>query len=326
MSKSVVNPHSYLRKTILIISIFMLSVVLMLYKLFPSREIPALRQIRNFGANPSNLEMYLYVPDGLPLGIKPPVLVAIHWCTGSGPVFFSNTEYRELADKFKFVVVYPSVTRTYGNRCYDVGGSDSLVHGAGGDSLGIVSMVKYVVVNLGADQERVYVTGLSASMSTQMMLGAYPEVFKAGSAFAGVPFSCMKPYDEPESLWQEKCATGNKRLTPAEWGDLVRGAYPEYIGLRPRVQLWHGTEDDVVYFNNHIEATKQWIDVLCLNATGRIVDFPQINWERSSFKDKDGNIVLQTISVIGVGHNVLVNGMALHVIKFFGLDQSDGNI
>src|SRR5262245_8272774 len=48
----------------------------------------SLVQVTNFGANPTNLSMHLYVPDNIPAGTRPPILVAVHYCTGSGPAFF----------------------------------------------------------------------------------------------------------------------------------------------------------------------------------------------------------------------------------------------
>ncbi|WP_223838857.1 hypothetical protein [Nocardiopsis deserti] len=41
----------------------------------------------------------------------PPVLVAQHWCTGTGPVFHANTEFASLADRYGFIVVYRSFAR-----------------------------------------------------------------------------------------------------------------------------------------------------------------------------------------------------------------------
>src|SRR5690349_2528903 len=76
----------------------------------------SLVQITNFGANPTNLGMYLYVPNNA--GAHPPILVAVHYCTGSGPAFYSGTQFAQLADQYGFIVIYPSATRS-GN-CFDV--------------------------------------------------------------------------------------------------------------------------------------------------------------------------------------------------------------
>jgi acetylxylan esterase len=43
----------------------------------------SLVQVTNFGNNPSNLQMYIYVPNNVTA--NPPILLALHQCTGSGP-------------------------------------------------------------------------------------------------------------------------------------------------------------------------------------------------------------------------------------------------
>src|SRR5690606_1785362 len=75
-----------------------------------------LTEAAGFGANPTILRMHLYVPDNV--GSRPPVLLAIHYCTGSGPALHSGTEFASLADRHKFIVVYPSATRS--GACFDV--------------------------------------------------------------------------------------------------------------------------------------------------------------------------------------------------------------
>src|SRR6266550_2701869 len=65
----------------------------------------SLVQVTNFGTNPTGLQMWLYVPPNVKP--HPPVLLALHFCTGTGPVFFSNTEFANLADQNGFIVIYP---------------------------------------------------------------------------------------------------------------------------------------------------------------------------------------------------------------------------
>ena len=84
-------------------------------------------------------------------------------------------------------------------------------------------MVSYVQSRYDTDPERVFVTGTSSgAMMTQVMLADYPDVFAAGSSFAGVPASCFATTDG--SSWNSQCAQGQVNKTPQQWGDLVRGA------------------------------------------------------------------------------------------------------
>lgn len=75
-----------------------------------------LTEVTGFGDNPSNLQMYVYVPANVTA--HPAVVVAVHYCTGSGPAMYSGTEWASLADRYGFVVMYPSVTRA--SKCFDV--------------------------------------------------------------------------------------------------------------------------------------------------------------------------------------------------------------
>ncbi|KAJ1565927.1 hypothetical protein HK096_006515 [Nowakowskiella sp. JEL0078] len=225
-----------------------------------------------------------------------------------------------MADQFKFLVIYPSVTRTTGNKCFDTASDESIVHDAGGDSLGIASMVRHAIANLNVDPKRVFVTGHSSGgMTTQLMVGSYPELFAAGCGFAGVPFASMNPYDDPLSLWNDSGATGKIIRSGAQWGNLVRKAYPGYSGPRPRLMIWHGTDDDTVFFQNFKESIKQWTNVLELSEEPDEVDYPQETWIRRSFKDSAGELKFQAIEVVKGEHNLLVPGMAIYAMKFFGI-------
>lgn len=115
----------------------------------------SLVEVTDFGPNPTNLRMHLYVPDRVQQ--RPPVLVAVHYCTGSGPAFYAGTEFASLADRYGFIVIYPSATRS--GQCFDVSSPETLRHNGGSDSLAIVSMVRYVLQRYNADPDRVYVTG-----------------------------------------------------------------------------------------------------------------------------------------------------------------------
>ncbi|MER5713701.1 PHB depolymerase family esterase [Streptomyces sp. NPDC002132] len=279
----------------------------------------ALTEVTGFGANPSNLRMYVYVPANV--AARPAVLVAVHYCTGSGPAMYSGTEYAQLADRYGFVVVYPSVTRS--SKCFDVSSPQALRRGGGSDPVGIKSMVDWVGTHYSADPTRVYVTGISSgAMMTNVLLGDYPDVFAAGAAFAGVPFGCFATTDGSE--WNSACAQGNVIRTPQQWGDLVRGAYPGYTGARPRMQLWHGTEDETLRYPNFGEMIKQWTNVRGLSQTPAATDSPQSGWTRTRYGGTGDRAAVEAVSLRGVGHNVYAWGMGARVISFFGLDAGGG--
>jgi acetylxylan esterase len=276
-----------------------------------------LTQVTGFGPNPTNLAMHLYVPDRVPA--RPAVLVAVHYCTGSGPAFHSGTEFASLADRYGFIVIYPSATRS-GN-CFDVSSPGALRHDGNSDPVGIVSMVNHVLQRNNADPARVFVTGASSgAMMTNVLLGDYPDVFKAGAAFMGVPFGCFATTDG--SSWNSACAQGQLTKTPAAWGDLVRGAYPGYTGPRPRMQLWHGTTDDTLRYPNFGEEIKQWTNVHGVSQTPVLSDTPRANWNHTRYGNAGPQPPVEAYSIAGVGHSLPQGGMAAEVIRFFGLDSA----
>jgi len=66
----------------------------------------SLVQVTNYGSNPSNTQMWIYVPDKL--AQPPPIIVAIHYCSGTAQAYYGGTPYARLADQHGFIVIYPS--------------------------------------------------------------------------------------------------------------------------------------------------------------------------------------------------------------------------
>ncbi|SDE15478.1 extracellular catalytic domain type 1 short-chain-length polyhydroxyalkanoate depolymerase [Glycomyces harbinensis] len=290
--------------------------------LAPPAAAAALTEVTDFGDNPGNLRMHLYVPDVRPA--EPAILVAMHGCGGSGTGFYSGSEFAALADQYGFIVIYPTATKqTAMGNCFDVWSAASKTRGGGSDPASVVSMVEYAQQQYNGDAERVFVTGSSSGgMETNALLALYPDVFAAGSAFMGVPFTCFaNEADFPPQT--SRCVNGSMDRTPQSWGDSVRQAYPGYSGPRPRVQLWHGSQDNLVPYQLLQEAVDQWTNVFGLSQNPTATDRPQPNWERKRYADTAGNVQVEAITAVGAGHNLPQSGMARLAIEFFGLHQSD---
>ncbi|MFB9661830.1 PHB depolymerase family esterase [Glycomyces mayteni] len=274
----------------------------------------SLTEITNFGTNPSALQMYLYVPDNV--DPEPALVVAIHYCTGSGPAMYSGTEWAQLADQYGFIVLYPSVTRS--SKCWDVSSAASLA-GTGSDTVGVKSMMDWVDARYNVDPDQVYSTGISSgAMMTNVMLAVYPEVFAAGASFSGVPYTCFATTNGSE--WNSECSGGTINRTPQQWGDAVRGANPGYSGPWPRMQIWHGTADDTLRYPNFQEQIDQWTNVHGTDQTADYSDVPQANWNRTRYGGTGAQAAVEAISLQGVGHNLYSWGMASKALEFFGYD------
>lgn len=270
----------------------------------PGASAAVLTEVTNFGANPGGLRMYLYVPDRVTS--RPGVLVAMHGCNGWAPGFHQGTEFASLADRYGFVIIYPQANKSANglSNCFDVWSDEALRHGGGSDPVSIVSMTNHVLQRYNGDPQRVFATGFSSgAMETNNLLATYPDVFKAGAPFAGVPYGCLGP-----------AGCGDK--TPQQWGDLVRNAYPGYTGPRPRVMAWHGTADSVLPYTMLQEEVDQWTNTHGLSQTPASTDSPQPGWTRRVF----GSGQVEAYTITGAGHDLPHTGMAAYAIRFFGLD------
>jgi poly(hydroxyalkanoate) depolymerase family esterase len=288
----------------------------------PLAAAASLVEVTNFGGNPGGMRMHVYVPNAHPA--RPAVVVAMHGCGGSGPGFYASSEFAALADRYGFIVVYPSAEQQAGfGNCFDTWSDAAKHRGGGSDPVSIVSMVTYVEQHYGGDPNRVFATGSSSGgMMTNEMLALYPDVFRAGAAFMGVPFNCFaNAADFPPG--SSKCTGGSMNRTPQQWGDAVRQADPGYSGIRPRMQLWHGTADPLVPYSLLQEEIKQWTNVFGLSQTPTSTDSPQSGWDRRRYADSTGTVQVEAYSIQGAGHSLPAAGMAAYAVAFFGLTGSD---
>ena len=260
--------------------------------------------------------MNIYVPDNVVA--NPPILVELHYCGGTGPgVFGWAGDLSAAADKYGFIIVAPSASDNSGNaRCWDNGSTESLTRNGGGDTQAIVNMVNYTVSNYNANKNRVYLVGVSSgAMLTEALLAVYPDVFTAGAEFSGVPAGA------------DGWGGDQLSLTPQQWGDMVRAMYSGYSGYRPRIQLWHGTADNTVSYNNQPEAINEWSNVLGLSTNANNTESVYISginnqWTHQVWKDAASDTILEAWSEIDGPHMTDCPWNAQYVIPFLCLDQT----
>jgi poly(hydroxyalkanoate) depolymerase family esterase len=274
------------------------------------------------GNVPNYVSMYEYVPNTL--AANPPILVVSHYCGGNAAGVFGEAQGGGIvaaADQYGFIMIFPQTS----NNCWDVGTTKSLTHNGGGDTQAVAEMVTYVISKYNADAARVYATGTSSgAMMTEALLAVYPDVFKAGAEFSGVPAGCWS-VNNPNGQWSAPCAMGQVTHTAQQWGDMVRAMYAGYTGYRPRIQLWHGTADATINYNNQTEAIKEWTNVLGLSTnptSTQSVMFANHQWTHDSWQNSCGFTVLDAWSEQNGPHGTDANLNAAHVIPFLGLDKT----
>ncbi|MEV5565497.1 PHB depolymerase family esterase [[Kitasatospora] papulosa] len=260
-----------------------------------------LQQVTGFGSNPGNLQMFAYTPDGVPAGA--PLVVALHGCTQSANAYYTNSGWTKYADLWGFDVVFPQTTSA-NNALSCFGWFDPADSTRGrGEAASVVQMVEYAKQTYGSDGRRVFVTGLSAGGGmTADLLAAYPDVFAGGSVASGLPAQCATSQAAASG-----CQTGPQKLTPAQWGDKVRGSHPGWTGPWPRVAIWQGTSDYTVHPANATALRDQWTDVWGIGQTPSRTESLPGNTTRSVYDDASGRPAVETFSVSGMGHGLPVS-------------------
>ncbi len=281
-----------------------------------------LSRITTFGNNPGGLNMYVYEPRNL--AANPALLVALHTCGGNASGFYSGyaRDYVTAAEQYGYVIIFPESARSQFGNCFDVWSPQSQTRGGGTDPVSIMSMVTWAKANYNIDNSRVVAMGASSgAMMTNGLLALYPDVFAAGSAFMGVPATCLATGSATVYL-NDQCAGGHITKTAQQWGDAARAMYPGYTGSYPRMQLWHGTNDSVVNYNNFLEEIKQWTNLRGVSATPVLTDSPQSTWTRTRYGNSSVQPPVEAISVQGADHNIPQPGMVAYSIAFLGLNNS----
>ncbi|GAA0189718.1 hypothetical protein GCM10009122_50330 [Fulvivirga kasyanovii] len=260
--------------------------------------------VASFGANPGNLRMYLHEP-AIPASNAALVLV-LHGCTQNAGGFANESGWSGLADKYGFYVIYAEQkSSNNSSQCFNWFENGDVSRGAG-EAASLKSMVDYVKANYTIDGNSVYVTGFSAGGAmTSVMMAAYPDVFSAGVVMSGLPYKVASGSNEAFMAM-----FGNINKSPEQLGNLVRNAYPSFSGNYPRLATIHGTSDYTVYFMNQRELMEQWTNV---HETDQVADQEDAAYDnnaqvtRKAYKDQQGNDVVITYSIDGMGHAIAVD-------------------
>lgn len=257
---------------------------------------PTLREIVDFGSNPGNLRMRLFVPHGSP---RPrPLVVVLHGCRQTADGYDLGSGWSNLAQACGFLVLYPEQKRDNNrDNCFSW-----FEPGRGRDEIeSIRQMIATAIEIQGADPSAIHICGLSAGGAmTGAMLAAYPELFAGGAIIAGLPFGTALNFsDAYESM-------GGRIRKSKAWGDLVRAA-SDYTGEWPSVAIWHGTADKVVNPINAGELVKQWTNVHGVGAAVPAEDHVGKIVRRTWLDATDGRVCVAEYSVPDLAHGVPVD-------------------
>ena len=251
-------------------------------------------EIADFGANPGNLRMLVHAPERL--APRPGLVVVLHGCTQSAEAYDHGSGWSTLADAQGFALLYPEQkSANNANTCFSWFDPAHMGRDKG-EAASIRNMIERMVVDLGIDRDRVFVTGLSAGGAmANVMLAAYPEVFAAGAVIAGLPYGGARNVHEAfRSMFSGASRSGH------EWGALVRAASP-HVGPWPKVSIWHGDADSTVVPSNAQETVKQWTDVhaLPVHATSQQT---ASGHHLRQWRDEVGELRIEEHIIAGMNH------------------------
>lgn len=257
--------------------------------------------VRAFGANPGALSMYTYTPPGL--AAARPVVVALHGCTQSASDYYTHSGWPALADRWQFTVVFPQQSGSNNSqRCFNWYTAADTGRGQG-ESASIKSMVDKATADHRSDSSRVFVTGLSAGGAMAAnLLAAYPDVFAAGGINSGLPAQCATALPQATN-----CMQNDQRLTPAQWAARAKAQHPGYNGPFPRVAIWQGGADYVVYPINGAQLRDQWTAVHGLSQTPTSTQNLPAGTTLTNYADANGTTKVQLYAIAGMGHGAAVD-------------------
>jgi len=301
-----------------------------------SDDLPGMEAVEDFGANPGNLLMFRHVSTTATADA--PLVVVLHGCSQNAADAAELSGWNELSDRYGFHVLYPE-QKTINNvsECFNWFDEDDIVRN-GGEARSIEAMVWKMRQDHSIDAGRIHVTGLSAGGAmSAVMLGCYPDIFKAAAVMSGGPY-----FAATDIFTSASAMLGNVTKSPQQWGDLVRA---HGTGPWGRMAIFHGENDDVVNPTNARELVKQWTDVHGIDQEPDLtVSYPTApDVTRIEYHDAQGQAPVVWFRINDMGHALAVDPGACRdqggqtgtfgtdkgffssyaAARFFGLTSSD---
>ncbi len=259
----------------------------------------ALTAVSSFGSNPGALQMFKHVPSSMPSGAA--LVVALHGCTQTAAAYEASG-WTALANTHKFYVVYPQqVSGNNQNKCFNWFENGDINRGQG-EALSIKQMVDKMKATHSIDANKVFVTGLSAgAYMTTVMAATYPDVFRGAAPIAGGPYKCATSMNGAFS-----CMSPGVNKTPAAWGNLARGGYSGYTGVKPKLSIWHGTSDYTVKNMNLTETMEQFTNYHGIDQTADVSNTVS-GFPHKVYKNSSGVALVETYSITNMAHGTPVD-------------------
>ena len=290
-------------------------------------------EITGFGSNPGGLKMFSFVPDRLQPA--PALVVVLHGCGQSAAAYDLGAGWSTLAKHYGFALLMPEqASMNNAQGCFNWFNPEDTARDSG-EACSIRQMIARMVGDHKIDQQRIFVTGLSAGGAmTSVMLATYPEIFAGGAIIAGLPFGVATNVRE---------ALSGMFVSPSrpasELGDLVRNA-SNHKGPWPKLSVWHGSADRTVNPANADEIVKQWLDVHQL-PSAPMSEADVDGYPRQVWWNADGETIVESYTITDMAHGTPLGtadnderygaqgaflieagiSSSYHIANFFGLTE-----
>lgn len=254
------------------------------------------------GTNPGGLKACIYVPRSLVP--NPPMVVVLHGCTQTSAAYDAGAGWSTLADRHGFIVVYPEQQRANNpSLCFNWFSPTDIRRGSG-EAASIHSAIQTAIQAHSVDRSRIFITGLSAGGAmTSVMLATYPEVFRAGAVFAGLPYACAASV--PEALDRMR----GHGLPPAPALAAAVAGASSHKGPWPSLSVWHGTGDRTVVDASADALIDQWRGALGLSLLPDSIRDAG-DHTHQAWLGPDGLPLLEDYRIRGMGHGVPIDPRA----------------
>lgn len=248
----------------------------------------------------------LYVPSGYVEGTPAPLVVMLHGCAQTADQFATATKMNQVAKQHHFLVAYPEQTMSANmSRCWNWFDSSHQSRGRG-EPASIAGVVNHIKQNFTVDEDRVYVTGLSAGGAMSVIMGAtYPDIFAAIGVSSGLE------YKAATSFMTSFTAMMMGGPSPTRQGELAYNAMGEHARTVP-VIVFHGTADYTVRPINGDQVISQWAETNTRASNSNISDQPALTepgsvpngrtYTQFIYEDSQGNTVMEKYIVNQMGH------------------------
>lgn len=167
-----------------------------------------------YAAGPISPPDKIYVPSGL-TG-KVPLVVVLHGCQQDADAMAAVTGWNELAEKEKFLVLYPN--QQWGRNPYNCWNWFAPVNQSAGlgEPAEIAAAIGAAELLQPVDPDRVFVAGISAGGATAAaMLACDPQAFAAGAVHSGVAYGVAQTAQDALDVMKN----GPGERTRAAWCD-----------------------------------------------------------------------------------------------------------